>query len=153
ESQIEKLVKGRLRFAVDCGIISGAKNMQAPEMHFGPLQEEERRRELHDKSIAVRYRELVLAISLLRLPPPCLPYHNIWFLHFLRQLWPFRHVGSVPMVRNESFRSFCEYEYGRFGKEIVPPRLEEVEDENDPPRWESIEWPKHVPDDRLAVRI
>jgi hypothetical protein len=151
ESQIERAVLGRLQFAIDCGVVSGAdrdkdqenaaRTSSARDAANGPRSQ---RDEVWEKLF------LQLASELLKLPPPYLPYQHYWGLHYVRYIWPFKGVGALPMVRNELFR------YWMRDSALATPDSVSLMDEE----WrtikelhEMIERPTLLPDDRLIVRL
>jgi|HubBroStandDraft_4_1064222.scaffolds.fasta_scaffold01166_2 hypothetical protein len=107
EFQIEQAVLGRLRFALDCAIVSG-REREATK----PKEEAAVQRNWEDSQSLARDAdrfsiELKLAAALVMLPPPCLPYEHFWALHYARSLWPWPSKDAgLPMVRNESFRAW-----------------------------------------------
>lgn len=125
EVQIEAAVLGRLTFAIDCAIISGARpNPEQPAPERKPDREpvavwntglswrtempdpEDRRR--LEQTWKQKTVDLELAAALMALPPPCLPYQRFWILNYVRQLKPFRTVGSLPLIPNEVFRDWVQ---------------------------------------------
>jgi hypothetical protein len=115
EVQIERAVAGRLRFAIDCAIVSGVKqreqrDAESRQEHWkhsdsNRLSELEilQDTENDDKRLLLN---LALAADFLRLPPPFLPYQHYWTLHYLRSLWPFKGAGALPLMQNNVFREW-----------------------------------------------
>jgi hypothetical protein len=156
EAQIEAAVLGRLTFAIDCAIVSGAKRDAeqpipdtAPDWHLarsgkrpGPNDQESLQPDYKRKAV-----ELELAAALMALPPPCLPYQRFWVLNYVRHLKPFRTIGSLPLVHNETFREWVQ--------STLLPGLPSPDD----PRFrvramlDRIHWPEPVPDGRLCARL
>lgn len=115
EAQIEGAVYGRLRFAIDCGIVSGVKRREeaagkdkSPDLEAltsgwnhtgGPPADEDR----HARRLAL---ELKLASEFVMLPPPFLPYQHFWALHYVRAIWPFKGAGCLPLMQNSVFREW-----------------------------------------------
>jgi hypothetical protein len=156
ETQIENAVLGRLRFAIDCATISGAKRK---DERITPEREAEwdgarskykaNRPDTGNAGQSERPSrlELELAASLVMLPPPGLPYEHFWVLHFVRQLRPFKNAGSLALVRNERFRDWLHEAFG-------------IEDfcsdaGRDPAEWLTyrIAWPDPAPDRRILARL
>lgn len=134
EAQIEAAVLGRLTFAIDCAIISGAKH-----------DSEQRSPGIEQRSLdKPKATDLDLAAALMALPPPCLPYQRFWVLNYLRHLKPFRSVGSLPLIRNEVFREWVSHTLLRPFPSPDDPRFRAME---------RIEWPEPVPDPRLCARL
>jgi hypothetical protein len=107
EFQIEEAVVGRLRFALDCAIVSGReREAKTPKEETAVGRSWEDAQSLAQD--ASRFLiELKLAAALVMLPPPCLPYEHFWALHYARSLWPWRSKeAGLPMLRNESFRTW-----------------------------------------------
>jgi hypothetical protein len=110
EAQVEQAVKGRLRFAIDCGIISGfrrreskvAADSQTGQRDFYAFLLEAYPPLLSENATRL-YDELQLAVDLLKLPPPFLPYQTFWFLHLVRQFRPFANVGTIRLIQNQIF--------------------------------------------------
>jgi hypothetical protein len=115
EAQIEGAVLGRLRFATDCGILSGMKRREeAASKAKLPHVEEltsgwklpEGRPESEDRRARHLALELKLASEFVLLPPPFLPYQHFWALHYVRALWPFKGAGCLPLMQNSVFREW-----------------------------------------------
>jgi hypothetical protein len=127
EVQIERSVRSRLRYAINCGIVNGLKRreqtdedrgqqttvsggelhqgLRVPTMGLGvtPFNELATTTPL---DVAELERGIQIAAELVELPPPWLPYGFWWGLHALRCLRPFRDVGYLPLIHNEVFREW-----------------------------------------------
>ena len=120
EVQTEHTVLNRLHFAIDCAVISGVKQEKS-DSTVDPLESDQARLDPSEWKIAQNAKtiaadakhkhiqlELELAAELVMLPAPWLPYQKFWVLHCIRQLPPFKQVGTLPLVDNELFRGWCE---------------------------------------------
>jgi hypothetical protein len=92
-----------------------------------------------------------LAAALVMLPPPWLPYQNLWLLHYTRQLKPFKQAGALALVHNERFRywlhnSGVESSWVQSLRQAHPQKVESLQKFR-----MQIHSPLQVPDDRIVA--
>jgi hypothetical protein len=117
EAQIERLVKGRLEFAINSGTVQGLResDQQNSNDNDPSLTEtlESALRSFYNKSrpLALSYDdkskfvyEVALINDLMQLPAPFLPYGNFWVIHLVRSAGLFSSAGAFPLITNVTFR-------------------------------------------------
>jgi hypothetical protein len=196
EAQVEHAVLGRLRFALNCAVISQVSSAKETATIFSNSSDRTPLERVIDKDVrhlgSARFdnriwgrfdateveltglesvitapirasrlliKDMELAVNLMMLPPPCLPYQRGWLLFYLRFLRPFKRIGALSLVRNQDFREWLH--------RMLRPRLEIFARADMQMKFDSfggmceryerymraIDLPTFVPDERLIVRL
>jgi hypothetical protein len=164
EAQIEHVVLGRLRFALDCALISNVQIVREETIaraRAGAAMNETSYERISvfsnaaidnylwnglfrliaqddaraTQAVSVLCDDIDLAVALMK-PSPGPSYRNMWVLHYVRLFWPLTEVGALPFIPSDYFRAWLHE------------RL------NYPPIEGLLEKVRHQPDMRLidAVR-
>lgn len=133
EAQIEHVVLGRLRFAIDCALISHVQIVREEtnsRAKAGAMNETSYERvsvfsnaaidnylwnglfrfiaqddAQATQALSVLYDDLDLAVALMK-PSPGPSYRNVWVLHYARLFWPWTQPGALPFIRSDYFRAW-----------------------------------------------
>jgi hypothetical protein len=134
EAQIEHVVLGRLRFALDCALISHVQIVREETIDrakAGAAIDETSYERIsvfsnaaidnylwngllglifqdtarETQAVSVLYDDMNLAVALMK-PSPGPTYQNIWVLHYARLFLPLTQVGALPFIPSDYFRAW-----------------------------------------------
>jgi len=152
EAQMEHVVLGRLRFAIDCAVIFNVKEIREEtvqrarsgmgihEMSYEGVTVFSRaaidnylwndlfglihsNAARETQAYSVLLEDLDLAAEMMKPPPRGVQNRKLWVLHYVRKIWPLSKIGALPFIPNEHFRFWITQRLRHTGMEAILARM------------------------------